>query len=158
MAFTHMRQLELKVPPPVVALLIAIGMWLLSSSLPRLAVPQAVHIGLAIVIACIGGLFSIGGSIAFRRAKTTVNPMSPSKASSLVTTGIYRITRNPMYVGLFLGLIAWATGLASPLLLLGPVVFLLYVSRFQIHPEERVLFELFGAEYSNYKAKVRRWL
>ena len=153
-----MRQLELKVPPPVLALLIAGVMFLLSSSLPHLAFPLAARIGLAIAIACLGGLFSIGGSFAFHQAKTTVNPMSPSKASSLVTTGVYRITRNPMYVGLLFGLIAWAVWLASPLLLLGPIAFLLYISRFQIQPEERVLLELFGKEYSGYKAKVRRWL
>jgi protein-S-isoprenylcysteine O-methyltransferase Ste14 len=153
-----MRQLELKVPPPAVALLIAFAMWMLSSLMPHAVIPQAVRVDIVVAIACIGMAFGVGGSIAFHRARTTVNPMNPRKASSLVTSGIYRITRNPMYVGLLVGLFAWTVALASPVLLLGPVGFMLYINRFQIAPEERVLLELFGSEYRDYKAKVRRWL
>ena len=101
---------------------------------------------------------SIAGTISFHRAKTTVNPMKPDKASSLVTSGVYRITRNPMYVGLLLVLVAWAVFLSSPPALAGPVAFLFYVGRFQIMPEEITLSSLFGSEYNAYKSGVRRWL
>jgi protein-S-isoprenylcysteine O-methyltransferase Ste14 len=84
--------------------------------------------------------------------------MKPASASSLVSSGVYRITRNPMYVGVLLVLVAWATFLAAPLALPGPLAFVLYIGRFQIAPEEAVLGKLFGAEYAEYKAKVRRWL
>ena len=84
--------------------------------------------------------------------------MKPQAASSLVVAGVYKITRNPMYLGLSLVLVGWAVFLWSAWALLGPVVFVAYISRFQIAPEERVLASLFGSEYSAYKTKVRRWL
>ncbi len=84
--------------------------------------------------------------------------MKPEAASSLVVTGIYKVTRNPMYVGLSFLLLAWAVFLWSAWALLGPLVFLAYIFRFQIAPEERALATLFGADYSAYKARVRRWL
>jgi protein-S-isoprenylcysteine O-methyltransferase Ste14 len=103
-------------------------------------------------------VFSLAGIVSFRRARTTVNPMKPEAATSLVSSGIYRITRNPMYVGLLFVLVAWAAGLSSAWSMLEPLAFFLYIGRFQITPEERVLSQLFGAEYSAYKARVRRWL
>ena len=112
----------------------------------------------AIVLACIGLSISIAGMLAFRRAKTTVNPVKASLASSLVVQGVYRYTRNPMYVGLLLTLLAWAVFLANPLAVLWVVVYVLYITRFQIIPEERVLASLFGAEYEAYKGRVRRWV
>jgi protein-S-isoprenylcysteine O-methyltransferase Ste14 len=90
--------------------------------------------------------------------KTTINPMSPNKTSALVTGGIYRLSRNPMYVGLFLFLMAWAIQLSMLWPFIGPVLFVIYINRFQITPEERVMESKFGDEYSVYKNKVRRWL
>ncbi|MEO8280563.1 MAG: isoprenylcysteine carboxylmethyltransferase family protein, partial [Ideonella sp.] len=113
-------------------------------------------ISVAILVAGIG--ISVAGLLAFRRAKTTVNPTKPERASALVTTGIYRVTRNPMYLGLALVLIAWAVFLSSAWALLGVVGFALYMGRFQIAPEERALSRLFGSEFESYKASVRRWL
>src|SRR6185312_11178713 len=98
------------------------------------------------------------GALAFRKAKTTKNPMKPQAASSLVTAGVYQRTRNPMYLGLLLVLLGLALYLWSAWSLLGPIFFVMYISRFQIEPEERALATLFGSEYSAYKAKVRRWL
>lgn len=150
--------LELKIPPPVVALLLAGAMWLLSTAMPRVDTPAALRIGTALAIAAAGGAFSLAGMLAFRRAKTTVNPLHPDKASALVTAGVYRFTRNPMYVGLLLVLLAWAVGLSSLEALAGPVAFVLYINRFQIGPEERVLRTKFGREFEAYKSSVRRWL
>ena len=150
--------LELKIPPPVVALLLAGAMWLLSTAMPRVDTPAALRIGTALAIAAAGGAYSLAGMLAFRRAKTTVNPLHPDKASALVTAGVYRFTRNPMYVGLLLVLLAWAVGLSSLEALAGPVAFVLYINRFQIGPEERVLRTKFGREFEAYKSSVRRWL
>jgi protein-S-isoprenylcysteine O-methyltransferase Ste14 len=100
----------------------------------------------------------LAGMVAFRRAKTTVNPIKASAASSLVTRGVYEFTRNPMYLGLFLTLVAWAVFLASPLAVLWVAVYVAYINRFQITPEERVLSALFGGAYEAYKARVRRWV
>ncbi|MGZ5132161.1 MAG: methyltransferase family protein, partial [Caldimonas sp.] len=135
----------------------AAAMWGLSLLPPQLEAPSF-RVALAITLALVGGAFSVSGVVAFRRARTTVNPTKPQSASSLVVSGIYRLTRNPMYVGLLLLLLAWAAFLCSPWALLGPLAFVLYIGRFQIAAEERALLALFGSEYSAYKARVRRWL
>jgi protein-S-isoprenylcysteine O-methyltransferase Ste14 len=96
--------------------------------------------------------------MAFRRQRTTINPLHPEKTSSLVTGGIYRISRNPMYVGMALLLLAWAVYLESPAALLGIGAFIAYITRFQIIPEESLLSRHFGAEFENYRQRVRRWL
>ncbi len=83
--------------------------------------------------------------------------MKPESTSSLVTSGIYKCTRNPMYVGLLFVLVAWAVFLSSAWLLVGPLIFVLYMNRFQIAPEERMLSQMFGTTYSTYKGTVRRW-
>lgn len=153
-----MRWLEHRVPPPIVALLLAGAMWPLSQLLPRIDAPPAVRLGLAVLIGVSGLGISLAGTIAFHRARTTVNPLSPHKASALVTGGIYRVTRNPMYLGMMLGLLCWAVGLGSPAALAGPVAFIAYINRFQIEPEERALRAKFGAAYDAYCARVRRWV
>jgi protein-S-isoprenylcysteine O-methyltransferase Ste14 len=133
----------------------------LRGELPSASDVQPAHVavvGVAVAIALAGGLCSIAGAVVFRRARTTVNPMKPESTSSLVRSGIYRVTRNPLYVGLILVLIAWAVFLSAPVSFLGPVAFLLYIGRFQIVPEERVLARLFGVEYAEYTRRVRRWL
>ena len=153
-----MPRLETKIPPPIVALLFAVAMWLLAKALPRVALAAPLRIGLPCALVVIGAAFAVSAFVTFRRAKTTVDPTDPSKASSLVTSGVFRITRNPMYVGLFFLLTGWAIALASPVLLAAPVVFALYTTRFQIQPEERALTALFGDAYTDYRTKVRRWL
>lgn len=155
---TSMRNLELKVPPLVVMATVALAMWPLSTVLPRVAAPWGGRLALAIAIGLVGIAFSCAGSIAFKRAKTSFNPLHPDRVSSLVTSGVYRLTRNPMYVGMLLGLVAWAVGLASPISLAGPVAFIMYIDRFQITPEEKTLAARFGREFEAYKSSVRRWL
>jgi protein-S-isoprenylcysteine O-methyltransferase Ste14 len=153
-----MQSLELKIPPPIIAVLIAIAMWGISLITPLLAVPRNYLIPLAIAIALIGGAFAIAGNISFHQVKTTVNPMRPESASSLVCSGVYKFTRNPMYLGMLIVLVAWAIFLSSPGALLGLLAFFFYIDRFQIAPEERVLSRLFGNDYATYQTKVRRWV
>jgi protein-S-isoprenylcysteine O-methyltransferase Ste14 len=106
----------------------------------------------------IGIFFDLAGVISFRRAKTTVNPLKPNTASSLVTSGIYQVTRNPMYVGFVAFLLALASFLGSAWGLILIPVYILYIQHFQIAPEERALTALFKEEFTQYKAKVRPWL
>jgi len=153
-----MRAFELKIPPPIVALLAGAAMWLVSCRGPSIDLPPLVCNTGAGVIALCGGALALAGSIALKRASTTINPLRPANASSLVTSGIYRYTRNPMYLGLLLVLVGWAVHLSSVLALPGPLVFVLYIRRFQIEPEERVLAAKFGQSYSDYTSQVRRWL
>ena len=154
----QVRSLEARIPPPIVAALMGTAMWWLASLSPMLHVPDSIRAAVALAISAVGGMVAMGAGVRFRRANTTVNPLKPQAASSLVTTGIYRYTRNPMYLGLLFLLVAWAVLLSSPFALLGPVAFVTYISRFQIVPEERVLAALFGAEYAAYQSGVRRWL
>jgi protein-S-isoprenylcysteine O-methyltransferase Ste14 len=98
------------------------------------------------------------GFRSFGLAKTTIDPVHVERASSLVTTGIYRVTRNPMYVGLTSVLLGWALRLSDVWTVAGPIFFALYITRFQIVPEERLLGAKFGAAYEDYCARVRRWL
>jgi protein-S-isoprenylcysteine O-methyltransferase Ste14 len=151
-------KLDNKVPPPAVALLIAATMWHLSSYGPALSLSAEMSEILVLFLVIVGVSFDVCGLLAFRQLKTTINPMSPNKTSALVTGGIYRLSRNPMYVGLFLFLMAWAIQLSMLWPFIGPVLFVIYINRFQITPEERVMESKFGDEYSVYKNKVRRWL
>lgn len=150
--------LEHKIPPPVVGALVAAAMWAVAAYGPQIPMSDGPRLAVAAILAAAGLAFDLLGLVAFRASRTTVNPLRPERASALVTSGVYRITRNPMYVGMGLLLMAWAVYLAAFLALLGPVLFVLYITRFQIRPEERVLAGLFGDEYARYAARVRRWL
>ena len=110
------------------------------------------------VLGAAGVLLDLAGLVNFLRAKTTVNPLKPAAASALVTAGVYRITRNPMYLGMAILLAAWGVYLANVAALAVLPLFIVYTNRFQIAPEERALEARFGAEYSRYCERVRRWL
>ncbi len=133
-------------------------MWLLSQAGAPLVVDDMVRYGVAAVLVATGLGFDVLGLLAFRAARTTVNPLHPEKASALVSAGVYRVTRNPMYVGMLCLLLAWAAFLATPAVLVGPLLFVLYITRFQIIPEERILRERFGEPYVEYMKQVRRWI
>jgi protein-S-isoprenylcysteine O-methyltransferase Ste14 len=152
-----MPSLESKVPPPAVVLVIGVFMWLVSRAAPSLHFDVPAHNWLAIVLVSVGFLTGIAGVVTFRRAKTTVDPMKP-RASSLVTWGVYAISRNPMYLGGLIMLLGWAIFLSNPLAFVFLPVYVLYLNRFQIAPEERVLTSLFGETYVTYQARARRWL
>lgn len=117
--YCRMQWLDHKVPPPLVAAAIALAMWPLSSLLPKVAASANTRLALTITVALIGIAFAIAGVVAFRRSRTTVNPLYPEQATALVTGGVYRLSRNPMYAGMLLCLLAWAIYLASPLALAG---------------------------------------
>lgn len=150
--------LELKIPPLVLAPLVAAAMWVLAQFTPHFAVTDATRWAASLAVAMGGFSIAVLGVLAFRRSGTTVDPTRPGRASSFVTGGVYRVTRNPMYLGIAMILVAWAVFLAAPWAFLGPVFWVLYMNRFQIKPEERILAELFGGEYTRYLASVRRWL
>jgi protein-S-isoprenylcysteine O-methyltransferase Ste14 len=153
-----MSRLELKVPPAVAGLVVAALMGLaarLATSLD-FAMPGRTALSLLLALAGIGA--ALAGVASFRRARTTVNPMRPDAAASLVRSGIYRFTRNPMYLGMALVLLAWGVWLANALSLALVASFVLYMNRFQIAPEERALAGLFGPDFEQYRRSVRRWI
>ncbi|MFL6623583.1 MAG: methyltransferase family protein [Sulfurifustis sp.] len=150
--------MELKIPPPILLVIAGVLMWLAARYAPNLAfvAPGAGAVGIVLMIA--GIAVSVSGARAFHRVDTTKDPRHPERTTALVTGGIYRITRNPMYLGLALVLVGWGIFLSNVLSLLGVVVFLGYLNRFQIVPEERALEARFGEAYRQYKQTVRRWL
>ncbi|NOS78470.1 MAG: isoprenylcysteine carboxylmethyltransferase family protein [Nitrospira sp.] len=150
--------LELKIPPVAVVLITAAGMWLAARAVPGMEVSFPGSEVVSGLVAASGGIIALLGVVAFSRAGTTVNPMKPASSSSLVVTGIYSVTRNPMYLGLLLVLLAWAIYLANVLTALFLPGFVWYMNRYQIEPEERALISLFGTEFTAYAARVRRWI
>jgi protein-S-isoprenylcysteine O-methyltransferase Ste14 len=133
-------------------------MWLVARVSPVLQLPGLARLSLATALVVTGAAIAIGGVMSFRRAKTTVNPLKPEASAALVSTGVYSFTRNPMYLGMAMVLLAWSVYLSSPASLAGPILFASYITRFQILPEERVLERLFGTPFAEYKKRVRRWL
>lgn len=156
-----MKTLELKIPPLALVCVIAALMWVLSVTLPTWSVglPASWLITfIALTVALIGAVFCVLGVWQFRKMGTTVDPRVPEQSATLVVQGIYRVSRNPMYVGFVFFLIAWGivlNNLASGLLL---PAFVMYMNRFQIAPEERELRAKFGEAYRQYENSVRRWL
>lgn len=152
-----MRMLELRIPPLVLVALFAAAMAAIAQAVPA-PIAFAGRWAVAGAFVCAGVAVAWAGVMAFRRHKTTVNPLAPQQASSLVDTGIYRFTRNPMYLGFVLALLGWGVGLGNWACLLLPPVFVVYMNRFQIQPEERALARLFGPRFAAYARLVRRWL
>ena len=153
-----MSWLELRVPPPVVAGLLALLMWLVTHLLPIADFTLPAKGMLAGMFAALGIALGLVAFFQFRKAATTVHPMKPQESSALVAGGVYRYTRNPMYLGMLLVLAAWGILLANAAALLALPLFLAYIGRFQIAPEERALEARFGASFADYRRAVRRWL
>ncbi|MBL8727382.1 MAG: isoprenylcysteine carboxylmethyltransferase family protein [Planctomycetes bacterium] len=153
-----MRALERKIPPVVTCLLLGAGMGVTAWLVPALGFPLPARRPLAAVLAIAGLVLAVLGVISFRRVGTTIHPLRPEAASHLVVAGIYRRTRNPMYLGMLLVPLGWAVCLAHPLALLLAITFVPLMNRLQIGPEEAALAARFGAEFAAYRATVRRWL
>ena len=153
-----MQMLETKIPPPLLFVAVGAAMW----GVGRVA--QPIHLAEAVRLPLTGGFLLVALALAgpafleFRRTGTTIDPIRPENASTMVTSGIYRITRNPMYVGLTALLLGWAVWLSVPWALAGPVFFAVYLNRLQIIPEERAMAGKFGRSYELYRQHVRRWL
>mgnify|MGYP003460854390 FL=1 len=152
------RVLELKVPPLLLFALFAAAMFGLSWAAPATAFSLPGSRAAATLLALSGLGIALAGVAAFRRHKTTVNPLVPSDASSVVASGVYRHSRNPMYLGILLLLAGWALFLSNTAAALLLPAFVAYMNRFQIAPEERILAAKFGAPFTDYTAAVRRWL
>lgn len=150
--------LEKKVPPVAVFLICGALVFALSETGVLTFKSTIVTEVLAIMLVLLGVTLGLAGVMQFKQSSTTVNPVDTSKSSSLVTAGIYRITRNPMYVGMLFILIAMGIWFASVLSIAVMIFFIAYLTRFQIVPEERALEDIFGQPYKDYKQRVRRWL
>ena len=147
------------IPPLALVGLLAVLMWMAARVFPQASIALPAR-GLVCAATSVAGLaLCVLGILPFRRAGTTVDPTRPERASALVTTGIYSVTRNPMYLGMLLIIVAWGLWLANAVgLTLAPLAFVLYLDRVQIPREERALATAFGSDYTGYASRVRRWL
>ncbi len=152
------RGLENRIPPPLVMLATACAMYLVSRNTAMMSLSAPFRWGAASLFLLVAAATAVPAFRAFGKAGTTINPVAIGTASQLVTGGIYRVTRNPMYVGLTALLLALAMALSNPWTLLGPLFFVLFITRFQIIPEERVMQAKFGDAFTAYRQAVRRWL
>ena len=152
-----MDRLNLKVPPAVVFLCCIGLIWLLNYLMPDASLLN-VHRWITRLLLAIGGLIALAGVIQFQRQSTTVNPHRPDNTSSLVNTGIYSVSRNPMYLGMLILLVAYLLRTGQPAGLLVLLLYVLYMTRFQIKPEEKVMEQTFGEAYKTYRQRVRRWI
>ena len=153
-----MFNLKLKIPPGLLVIIFIIIMTyqpfvLLEFNLNWQYMPVLIYavFGLAVLII-------VAAVVSFRTAKTTVDPTHPDKASHLVNSGIFKYSRNPMYLGFSFILLAYALKLQTLAALLLVIGFVIYLSYLQIKPEEEMLKKLFGDDYVDYCQRVRRWL
>ena len=150
--------LDLKIPPPVITLSCAALAWVVARFTPGFVYLVPARIPITVILVLAGFSLALAGLLAFRKAKTTLNPHTPDKSTYIVRSGPYRFTRNPMYLGLATVLLAVCVYLQNPITLVLVVLFLVYITKFQIIPEERFLLKNFGEPYAQYMRSVRRWL
>jgi protein-S-isoprenylcysteine O-methyltransferase Ste14 len=150
--------MNLTIPPVIVTLICGGLMWTFDRYLHTGWLNFDIALWVTVVFCSTGGIFGLLGLVQFYRHSTSIDPHKPDKASDLVTDGIYGISRNPMYVGLLFILAGWGFYLENLLTLLVLPLFVEYMNRFQIIPEEKAMEEKFGDEYLRYKNEVRRWL
>lgn len=153
-----MNKFELKVPPLLLVVICAALMWLVAKALPNIELSMTTRYAILAITSLFAVSITLAGAFAFKRNSTTVNPIKPETTSSLVTSGVYQWTRNPMYLGFATFLIGWSLFLSSLYALSLIVGFVLYMNRFQILPEERALENIFGDTFLSYKSRVRRWV
>jgi len=153
-----MNKLELKIPPPLVMLIFALLMRLSAKQLPALDYTLSGYQLIAGGFILMAVLLDVTALLTFRSWETTINPLNPKRASTLVTQGVFQFSRNPMYLGLAFILTAWSIWLSNGISVIFIPLFILYLNRFQISPEEKALTELFGNDYKEYCTRVRRWL
>jgi len=150
--------MKLKIPPAIQVALFATLMWIIKKSTTITHFEFELQRVVSWIIFGIGIAIEIIAIYAFRKAHTTANPLHPNKASTLVIVSIYKVSRNPMYLGMFFILLAFAVRLGNLFTFPVVILYVWYITTFQIKPEEKILAELFGNDYSIYCKKVRRWI
>jgi protein-S-isoprenylcysteine O-methyltransferase Ste14 len=154
----QVQVLELRIPPVAVFGVAALAMGALAILVPAVRYEFPGQLLAASLLLLCAGLVGLAAVRAFARHETTVNPLRPERATRLVAGGIYRHTRNPMYLSLLLALLAWGAWLGSLAAAAVIPLFVLALTRWQIMPEERALEALFGPQFTAYRQRVRRWI
>ncbi|WP_293007892.1 isoprenylcysteine carboxylmethyltransferase family protein [Nitrosomonas sp.] len=153
-----MLALELRIPPVIQVIIIGVAMWGLSSFFPAFNASSIATTAVGAIFILIGIALAALGVLEFRKANTTVDPRVPDKSSQLVETGVYRISRNPMYLGFLLILSGWAFYLMNYMAFVLLPTFVLFMNTYQIKPEEKYMMQKFSKKFKAYAARVRRWI
>ncbi len=153
-----MRFLETRVPAPVIAAVAGASMKWYTRSHGIAVDPCALRMHLGVALSQLSAVVALAAVAGLWHARTTIDPLRPHRARALVTTGVFRYTRNPMYLSLLILLVAYAIRIDSIWVWLGPLFFLAYVTKFQVIPEERALLARFGEAFAQYRCGTRRWL
>ena len=148
--------MKTKIPPPIIALICIVINYLSTYLINPIKFPNIEIIGGLILL--LGVVTAVLATLLFKKDKTTVNPRNPEKTTTLVTNGIFSITRNPMYLGLFFSISSTILFFGSWFGIIILMFFVWYINKFQIIPEEEAMEKLFGGKYSEYRQKVRRWI
>jgi protein-S-isoprenylcysteine O-methyltransferase Ste14 len=150
--------MKLKIPPPILTFIAAFAMWVTNIWL-ELRFFESDLILIAVFICCLLAVFFLLFAVlGFIKFKTTVNPLKPESTKFLVTNGVYNYSRNPMYAGMALLLLAWLLWLSNPINIVIFITYIVFITQFQIKPEEDALLKLFGDQFNVYCQKVRRWI
>ena len=150
--------MELKIIPVVQVFIAAVMMYILAILLPNLHYLFSLKTVVAIIVLAVSAVIAGLAIYGFRKHDTTVNPKHPEETNQIVNSGIYAYSRNPMYLAFFLILFALAIFLGNIATFMILPLFIMYITRFQIIPEERMLNNHFGLAYKAYTGTVRRWL
>ena len=151
-------QVELKIPPLVIILICAGLMYLCSITITHtVTVPIETRAALSIVLAIVAVGVLTAALMTFQRHRTTINPLNPNNTTTLVTTGVYAHTRNPMYLAMLIVLLGWGFLLGQISTIFGVILFVVAITGLQIQPEERVLKQSFGSAYTDYLTSSHRW-
>lgn len=150
--------MTLLIPPPVVAAICGAAMWAVARYAGIGGINAAWLPVMAVIVGAASVLLMLAAVASFIAAKTTINPLKPANASRLITTGVFRLSRNPIYLADLLLLAAFAVWLGNGFNAAWLAAFVWYINRFQIAPEEQALTARFGDDYVAYCARVRRWL
>ena len=148
--------METKIPPPIVTLIFGLPIYFSRGIFQPVEIEYSFYIGILLLLG--GAMILISAVRSFKKDKTTINPLSPEQATKLVTDGIFKYSRNPMYLGmaLVLGSMAVFFNLLGGVILI--TLFCLYITKFQIIPEERAMRDLFLDDFDKYTKVTRRWL
>ena len=146
----------IKIPPPLIVLVLIVSIYFSSKKIYLINIPMQLEISIFILSA--GILIFVNPVLQFIKSKTTVNPIQFEEVNKLVTSGIFKYSRNPMYLGMLMIVLSTSIFYLNLYSILTPLLFILWINKFQIKREEEFLIEKFGDEYLSYKKKTRRWI
>ena len=146
----------IKIPPPLIVLVLIVSIYFSSKKIDLINIPLQMEISIFILSA--GILIFLNPVLQFIKSKTTVNPIQFEEVNKLVTSGIFKYSRNPMYLGMLMIVLSTSIFYLNIYSILTPLLFILWINKFQIKREEEFLIEKFGDEYLSYKKKTRRWI